>query len=60
MRRMLDPKTIGGGEGLPSTIKFDAEGNRTAEKNLTVGGDISSSELTTYCDQTGKLPVIYG
>ena len=58
MRRMLDPKEAGG--SLPSTIKFDAEGNRTTEKNLTVGGDISSSALTTYYDQTGKLPVIYG
>ena len=58
MRRMLDPKEAGGG-GLPSTIKFDSEGNRTAEKNLTVGGDIYSSALTTYEDRTGKLPVIY-
>ena len=58
MRRMLDPKEAGGG-GLPSTVKFDQEGNRTTEKNLTVGGDISSSGLQTYCDTTGKLPVIY-
>ena len=58
MRRMLDPKEAGG--KLPSTIKFDEEGNRTAEKNLTVGGDIYSSALKTYCDTTGKLPVIYG
>ena len=46
--------------GLPSTITFDEEGNRTAEKNLTVDGDIYSSSLTTNFDQTGKLPVIYG
>ena len=46
-------------ESLPSTITFDEEGNRTAEKNLTVGGDIYSSELQTYYDKTGKLPVIY-
>ena len=58
MRRMLDPKEAGG--SLPSTIKFDAEGNRTAEKTLTVGGDIYSSGLQTYCDRTGKLPVMYG
>ena len=58
MRRMLDPKEAGG--SLPSTITFDQDGNRTAEKNLTVGGDIYSSELQTYYDKTGKLPVIYG
>ena len=57
MRRMIDPKEAGG--SLPSTITFDEEGNRTASKNLTVGGDIYSSELKTYCDTTGKLPVIY-
>lgn len=55
---MLDPKEAGG--SLPSTVEFDSEGNRTLSKSLTVGGDISSSELTTWCDQTGKLPVIYG
>ena len=40
MRRMLDPKTIGGGGGgsLPSTIKFDEAGNREVEKNLKVDG----------------------
>ena len=48
------------GGSLPSTIQFDENGNRTAEKNLTVGGDIYSSALRTYDDQTGKLPVIYG
>ena len=58
MRRMLDPKEVGG--GLPDSITFDEEGNRTASKNLTVGGDIYSSGLKTYYDQTGKLPVIYG
>lgn len=58
MRRMLDPKEVGGGS-LPSTIKFDEEGNRTVEKNLGVDGDISSKKLTTYYEQTGKLPVIY-
>ena len=56
MRRMLDPKEAG---GLPSTIEFDKDGNRTTEKNLTVGGDIYSKELTTNYDQTGKLPVMY-
>ena len=55
MRRMLDPKEV-----LPSTITFDEDGNRTTEKNLTVGGDIYSSALRTAYDQTGKLPVIYG
>ena len=57
MRRMLDPKEAGG--SLPSTITFDQEGNRTASKNLTVGGDIYSSALKTNEDNTGKLPVIY-
>lgn len=39
MRRMLDPKEVGGGGGsLPSTIKFDEEGNREVEKNLKVDG----------------------
>ena len=55
MRRMLDKNEV-----LPSTITFDEDGNRTAEKNLTVDGDIYSSSLTTNFDQTGKLPVIYG
>lgn len=45
---------------LPSTIKFDEEGNRTVGKNLKVDGDIYSSALKTNYDQTGKLPVIYG
>ena len=38
MRRMLDPKTIGGGGGLPSTIEFDKDGNREVKKNLKVDG----------------------
>lgn len=45
----------GGVNGLES----DAEGNLTASKNLTVGGDIYSSALKTNDDNTGKLPVIY-
>ena len=47
-------------ESLSSTITFDAEGNRTVGKNLKVDGDIYSKDLKTYCDTTGKLPVIYG
>lgn len=58
MRRMLDPKEAGG--SLPSTIKFDEEGNRTVGKDLKVDGDISSKKLRTAYDDTGKLPVIYG
>ena len=55
MRRMLDKKEV-----LPSTITFDEDGNRTVGKDLKVDGDIYSSKLKTYCDTTGKLPVIYG
>ena len=54
MRRMLDKNEV-----LPSTITFDEDGNRTANKNLTVDGDIYSSALKTSDDNTGKLPVIY-
>lgn len=57
MRRMIDPKEVGG--SLPSTVEFDKEGNRTVGKNLEVDGDISSKKLRTAYDDTGKLPVIY-
>ena len=42
MRRMLDPKTIGGGESLPSSVEFDEEGNRKLTKNLEVDGKLIS------------------
>ena len=35
MRRMLDPKEVG---GIPSTIEFDKDGNREVKKNLKVDG----------------------
>lgn len=53
MRRMLDPKEAGG--SLPSTIKFDKEGNRTTEKNLTIDGDIKKPELASTFTG-GKIP----
>lgn len=54
MRRMLDPKEVGGGS-LPSTITFDEEGNRTVGKNLTVSGDIKKPEFAlTFTG--GKIP----
>ena len=51
MRRMLDPKEAGG--SLPSTIEFDKDGNRTVQKNLTVGGNIENSKLATDKNQDG-------
>ena len=44
MRRMLDPKEVGGG-GLPSTVKFDENGNREVEKNLRVDGKLKLKEI---------------
>ena len=55
MRRMLDPKEAGG--SLPSTIKFDAEGNRTVSKNLTISGDIKKPEFNSSFTG-GKIPAI--
>ena len=51
MRRMLDPKEAGG--SLPSTIKFDEEGNRTVGKNLKVDGNIENSKLATDNNKDG-------
>ena len=53
MRRMLDPKEAGG--SLPSTVKFDEEGNRTAEKNLTVGGKLKSKQIANDSNPGGPL-----
>ena len=53
MRRMLDPKEAGG--GLPSTVEFDAEGNRTVSKNLTISGDIKKPEFASTFTN-GKIP----
>ena len=58
MRRMLDPKTIGGGGGgsLPSTIKFDEEGNREVEKNLKVDGKwISPYAYNKWYNDTSEM-----
>ena len=53
MRRMLDPKEAGG--SLPSTIKFDAEGNRTAEKNLGVDGKLTLKSLVSGTNPDGDI-----
>ena len=50
MRRMLDPTKVG---GLPSTITFDEEGNRTVGKDLKVDGNIENSKLATDKNQDG-------
>ena len=42
MRRMLDPKTIGGGGGLPSSVEFDKEGNREVKKDFKFDGKLIS------------------
>ena len=53
MRRMLDPKEAGG--SLPSTITFDQEGNRTAEKNLTVDGKLKLKSLVSASNPDGDI-----
>ena len=53
MRRMLDPKEAGG--SLPSTIKFDTEGNRTAEKNLGVDGKLTLKSLVSETNPDGDI-----
>ena len=45
MRRILDPKEAGG--GLPSTIKFDQDGNRTVGKDLGVDGKLKLKSLVS-------------
>ena len=53
MRRMLDPKEAGG--SLPSTIKFDAEGNRTASKDLGVDGKLKLKSLVSNTNPDGDI-----
>ena len=53
MRRMLDPKEAGG--SLPSTIKFDAEGNRTAGKDLGVDGKLKLKSLVSASNPDGDI-----
>lgn len=54
MRRMLDPKEVGGGS-LPSTITFDTEGNRTVGKNLKVDGKLNIKLLVNKYNQEGSM-----
>ena len=51
MRRMLDPKEA----GLPSTIQFDAEGNRTVGKNLEVDGKLKLKSLVSASNPDGDI-----
>ena len=53
MRRMLDPKEAGG--SLPSTIKFDEEGNRTVGKNLGVDGKLTLKSLVSNTNPDGDI-----
>ena len=53
MRRMLDPKEAGG--SLPSTVKFDAEGNRTVGKNLEVNGKLKLKSLVSASNPDGDI-----
>ena len=50
MRRMLDPK-----EALPSTIEFDAEGNRTASKDVKVDGKLKLKSLGSASNPDGDI-----
>ena len=51
MRRMLDPKEA----GLPSTIQFDAEGNRTASKDVKVDGKLKLKSLVSESNPDGDI-----
>ena len=53
MRRMLDPKEAGG--SLPSTIKFDSEGNRTVGKDLGVDGKLKLKSLVSASNPDGDI-----
>ena len=56
MRRMLDPKEVGGGGGsLPSTITFDSEGNRTVGKDLGVDGKLKLKSLVSASNPDGDI-----
>lgn len=58
MRRMLDPKEVGGGGSLPSTIQFDEEGNRIVGKNIKIDGKMQFSSLVSGQRPTGEYPII--
>ena len=53
MRRMLDQKEAGG--NLPSTIQFDAEGNRTVGKDLGVDGKLKLKSLVSASNPDGDI-----
>ena len=53
MRRMLDPKEAGG--SLPSTVKFDQEGNRTVGKDLGVDGKLKLKSLISASNPDGDI-----
>ena len=57
MRRMLDPKEVGGGGGsLPSTIEFDKDGNREVKKNLKFDGKlISPYAYNKWYNETSEM-----
>ena len=52
MRRMLDPKEVG---GLPSTIEFDKDGNRKVSKDLGVGGKLKLKSLVSASNPDGDI-----
>lgn len=54
MRRMLDPKELGGGN-LPSTIEFDKDGNRKVKKDLGVGGKLKLKSLISNTNPDGDI-----
>ena len=51
MRRMLDPKEA----GLPSTIEFDENGNRTASKDVKVDGKLKLKSLVSASNPDGDI-----
>ena len=53
MRRMLDPKEAGG--SLPSTVKFDENGNRTVGKDLGVDGKLKLKSLVSASNPDGDI-----
>ena len=55
MRRMLDPKEVGGGGSLPSTITFDEAGNRTASKDVKVDGKLKLNSLVSATNPDGDI-----
>ena len=54
MRRMLDPKEVGGGGSLPPSIEFDKDGNREVKKNLKIDGRLQFSSLVNKYNKEGN------